>query len=152
MLAPRRYARFLKYASLYGIMCGQECHGQIADINELSRELRGYQIGHSLIPHNPNAGGVITCLSPKLLRAFHHVSHHTIVEGRIIMSMLSGRSGSLCIIDVHMPNTNEQIGTYRRALSSLCERLPPAASCHAIVLGDWNFALSAEGRLRADGT
>ena len=150
--AAPRFARFLKLAKQLTIVCTQETHGHIADINELRRELRHFEIGHSLFPDSAATGGVITCIQPAFAKLFTSITHSFVIEGRILKSFLSGPLGNLCIINAHMPNTNELTSIYSNALRDILRVLPNPAECFTVLIGDWNFALSSDGRLKADGS
>ncbi|CAK0888917.1 unnamed protein product [Prorocentrum cordatum] len=78
MKAAPRFAKFLKLANQLSVFCTQETHGQIADINELRRELRHFEIGHSLFPDSAATGGVITCIQPAFAKLFSTISHSSV--------------------------------------------------------------------------
>eukprot|EP00959_Pyramimonas_sp_CCMP1952_P112295 2347960-Pyramimonas_sp.AAC.1 len=82
--AAPRFARFLKLAKQLAVFCAQETHGHIAGINELRRELRPFEIGHSLFPNSTASGGVITCIQPTFAKLFSTITRAPIIDGRIL--------------------------------------------------------------------
>eukprot|EP00959_Pyramimonas_sp_CCMP1952_P366679 7679411-Pyramimonas_sp.AAC.1 len=57
----------------------------------------------------------------------------------------------MAIANCHIPNTNQGLPIYERALRSLTAQLPSGVQSLNIVLGDLNFALWGEGRMTEDG-
>eukprot|EP00959_Pyramimonas_sp_CCMP1952_P444700 9311483-Pyramimonas_sp.AAC.1 len=110
-----------------------------------------FEIGHSLLADSTREGGVFACIQPSLCKSFSSIVHTPTVEGRILKSYLSRPNGDLCIMSVHTPNTSDLLAIYARALRDIIASPPSPTACTTVLIGDWNFALSADGRLRADG-
>eukprot|EP00959_Pyramimonas_sp_CCMP1952_P319680 6689207-Pyramimonas_sp.AAC.1 len=75
------------------------------------------------------------------------VAHREVaVPGAISYVLGWGSSGILGIAVVHLPNVDAGIGLYRHRLIRL-QSTPLSASLAAnLILGDFNFAFSGEGR------
>jgi len=68
--ASPRETRFLKLAKQLHVFFVHEAHGQLLEISELRRELRHYNIGHSVFSPSTCEGGVVTCIQPGLVKPF----------------------------------------------------------------------------------
>ena len=56
------------------------------------------------------------------------------------------------VVNVHMPNTCDNIDVYKDYVRKIVRALHPAAHCMSVILGEWNFRYMEDRRFLGDGT
>eukprot|EP00959_Pyramimonas_sp_CCMP1952_P449276 9407246-Pyramimonas_sp.AAC.1 len=64
---------------------------------------------------------------------------------------MTGPHGQCNIVNVHMPNTPDNINLFKTVLRVPRREVPMPAEHVTALLGDWNFTLEGEGRQKAHG-
>eukprot|EP00959_Pyramimonas_sp_CCMP1952_P254009 5306491-Pyramimonas_sp.AAC.1 len=64
---------------------------------------------------------------------------------------MPGNRGQCDIVNIHMPNTSDNIYIYRSVLCVSRHEVPMSAEHVLFCLGDWSFTLEDEGHQNARG-
>lgn len=144
---PRRAWRYERLAFLlkgHDILCLQETHGYVDDLDSLRRGFPNFIFMGTFLASGIGGGSVI-CIRKGTAAAFSSAEFSVVQVGRICALSLYSPSFSLHVVCVHIdPASSSSI--FSSTLKKICKVCPTLDDGILITLGDFNFVFEDEGR------
>jgi len=151
LLSKRREATVDSLLVNNHIVCLQEVHGDdTAQARFVERRDKTHAAGHSACV-NPNAGGVMTFISQKIVGSTGVLTHQYVEAGRVLISRVQHDEHFLAVVNSHNFNLNhDKRRQIRRLVQDLREEASKDTSGRSVVfaVGDFNFLESGEHPIR----